>query len=236
MIIGNMKFDIDKNKTYTAEELVTKVVEQPYGLFFSETLTSNQPDWDCFIVKCKCEDKKDGIHVKVTDTDIDEEIKDMLNDILSNGDPLPLTEERKSLTNLTKKKNKKYTYLLVILREDEENPISFMPVIDKSFMDDAQIEFNCLLNLFIDKGINSSSSLRKLTEITKEEYKRRCEGEGEEFEDPFIIENEDNEELEYSYCGNKDRAGLNVLSMKDFTNNKVKPQETEPDDFDDDDL
>lgn len=232
MIIGNMKFDIDKNKTYTAEELVIKIVEQPYGLFFSGILTSNQPDWDCFTVKCKCEGKKDSIYVKVTDTDIDEDIKDMLNDILSNGDPLPLTEEREPLT---KKKNKKHTYLLVILREDEQNPISFMPYIGKSFIDDAQVEFNCLLNLFIDKGINSSSSLRKLTEITKEEYKRRCEEEGEEFEDPFIIENGDNEELEYSYCGNKDKNGLNVLNMKDFIN-KVELQETELDDFDDEDL
>ena len=97
MIIGNMKFEIEKHRKYTPEELADIILKEPYGGLFSGILLHNNThEWYSMQIPCTFEDCDGKIFLHyMFDSEDDPNDREMIERMVSEAPISDATEEFK---------------------------------------------------------------------------------------------------------------------------------------------
>lgn len=176
MIIGNMKFEIEKHRKYTPEELADIILEEPYGDLFADVLIrNNSRNWLYLPVPCTFEERDGKIYLHyLPDPEGDPDDRDMFEEIVSVG---PVADATDKLKRALKKMQRTDGIWVTVISHNGAGTLVVY------FDDEEDEERDLLIRFLNDVGIDDALSLRKAANEAKDSF---CKSVEDEEADPFV--------------------------------------------------
>ena len=182
MTIGNMHFDIEKNRDYTPEELSDIILAEPYGMMFMDILMNNNPEWYCLVFPCIAVKDNGKIFLHTPTYPHTENETDQVFEEIISAQPLCVTDEKAE--ELVRKKNRDKLKCMITRQGSTDEVYVSVVLCDDDVPEDrealARMQFVQFLN---DTGINNT---RKLRQAAREAIKLYQESIGAD-DNPFVL-------------------------------------------------
>ncbi len=183
MIIGNMRFNIEKNRIYEPEELADLILQEPYGDLCATTLMlNNANNWAFFTCKCFSEERDGKIFLHLMrDANDAWEDTEAIDGIISREPINIVTDEFRRWL----RKKKKRDIDVSIVRHDDIYDVVLHGVDEKGIPDERSesIARDLLVLFFRHNGINDTASLRN---VARDALRLYQEAYGPD-DDPFVL-------------------------------------------------
>ena len=176
MIIGNLKFEIEKDKEYLPEELADLIMKEPYGRYFVETLLRNQLDWSFLYYPCTVNIVDKQIYLRLVKRYKEDTLTE-IGEIVSKNSVCSVEDDDLGL-HLKSNKNK---VNIAIIRNGDSFYMN--PYIEDRF--DSNKAITLVLELFFqDKEIKTSKDLRRVAEDAIKSYQMAV---ADKEDNPFVV-------------------------------------------------